>query len=438
MVERSPVFGKSGVSLTTQATIRLGELQPNTTYQGALNARRAWRRELRRVFDKVDYIALPTMKSLPPHKLLFERSAIFEARVLALQNTVAVNLAGNPAIAVPIPYADRHFPVTSLQLIGPNLSEGGLTNAARLIMTKAPVSLAATAITNVSEASMRQKVNPKAIRSVTRGTYFVRLSVFGWSRLVGSSTVLGDTAALMAKGDSFDQQLNAQKALDYYLPANKMEPDNVGSSRPHRAAISPPDERRVVEERKASARQYLSPVCATCRRARPEHCRGAALSGDQLRENAAATWQARIRSLPRRESRRQWIGLLQLDPANDTAWHILGRWNRVLADVSVVKRVLAEALYGDLPGQANEEAEKCLAKAIAINPNRLMHYIELGRIYAQMGRKEEARRYINKGLAMPNTEKDDPEMKEIGRETLKKTGLILRADDSLRPSARLV
>ena len=53
--------------------------------------------ELRRVFDKVDYIALPTLKSLPPHQLLFERSAIFEARVLGLQNTVAVNFAGNPA-----------------------------------------------------------------------------------------------------------------------------------------------------------------------------------------------------------------------------------------------------------------------------------------------------------------------------------------------------
>ncbi len=134
-------LGKSGVGLTTQATIRLGELQSNTAYQGALDARRGWRRELRRVFDKVDYIALPTLKSLPPHRMLFERSAIFEARVLGLQNTVAANFAGNPAIAIPIPYPDRHFPVTSLQLIGPNLSEGGLTNTARLIVAKAPVTL---------------------------------------------------------------------------------------------------------------------------------------------------------------------------------------------------------------------------------------------------------------------------------------------------------
>ena len=49
-----------------------------------------------------------------------------------------------------------------------------------------------------------------------------------------------------------------------------------------------------------------------------------------------------------------------------------------------------------------------------------MHYTELGRIYAQMGRKEEARKYIHKGMAMPDKEKDDPEMKEIGKQILQK------------------
>mgnify|MGYP003694409427 CR=1 FL=1 len=47
-----------------------------------------------------------------------------------------------------------------------------------------------------------------------------------------------------------------------------------------------------------------------------------------------------------------------------------------------------------------------------------MHYVELGRAYAQMGRTVEARRFIEKGLAMPNVEKDDPETKRRGRETL--------------------
>jgi amidase len=129
-------LGKSGVALTTQATIRLGELQYNTAYKAALKAQPDWQRKLGRVFDSVDFIALPVLKSLPPHKLLFERSAIFELRALALQNTVAVNYAGNPAIAIPIPFQGGGFPLTSLQLIGPRFSEAGLVNAARLIMTK--------------------------------------------------------------------------------------------------------------------------------------------------------------------------------------------------------------------------------------------------------------------------------------------------------------
>jgi Asp-tRNA(Asn)/Glu-tRNA(Gln) amidotransferase A subunit family amidase len=53
--------------------------------------------------------------------------------MLKLQNTVPVNFAGNPALAMPIPLHDEEVPVTSLQLIGPRLSEAQLLNAGRLL-----------------------------------------------------------------------------------------------------------------------------------------------------------------------------------------------------------------------------------------------------------------------------------------------------------------
>jgi len=53
--------------------------------------------------------------------------------VANLQNTVAVNFAGNPALAIPIPVNDRAVPVTSLQLVGRRLSEAELLNAGRLV-----------------------------------------------------------------------------------------------------------------------------------------------------------------------------------------------------------------------------------------------------------------------------------------------------------------
>jgi Asp-tRNA(Asn)/Glu-tRNA(Gln) amidotransferase A subunit family amidase len=56
-----------------------------------------------------------------------------EAQMLNIQNTVAVNFAGNPALAMPVPVRGEKIPVTSLQLIGPRLSEAELLNAGRLV-----------------------------------------------------------------------------------------------------------------------------------------------------------------------------------------------------------------------------------------------------------------------------------------------------------------
>jgi hypothetical protein len=47
-----------------------------------------------------------------------------------------------------------------------------------------------------------------------------------------------------------------------------------------------------------------------------------------------------------------------------------------------------------------------------------MHYVELGRVYARMGRTDAARSFITKGLAMRETEKDDSETKRQGQELL--------------------
>ena len=112
--------------------------------------------------------------------------------------------------------------------------------------------------------------------------------------------------------------------------------------------------------------------------------------------------------------------VIALDSGNDLAWQVLGRWNFALADVNGVKRALAQVAFGKLPTAKYEDAVHCFEKAIALNPNRLMHYIELGRTYVQMGKPDEARKCLAKGLAMPNTEKDDPETKDQGRQLLAK------------------
>src|SRR5260221_12409913 len=126
-------FGKLGVSAKTEAIIALGQFQYTTNYQNALQRQAEWQSTLNQVFKKVDFIALPTLQTLPPTIPLIGRIAILEARVLGLQNTVAVHSAGAPALAIAMPVNGRTVPVTSLQLVGPRLSEAELLNAGRLI-----------------------------------------------------------------------------------------------------------------------------------------------------------------------------------------------------------------------------------------------------------------------------------------------------------------
>src|SRR6266550_2562006 len=45
--------------------------------------------------------------------------------------------------------------------------------------------------------------------------------------LSGLAARAEDTNALIAKGDQFDKRLQAKEALENYLPANKLEPNNV-------------------------------------------------------------------------------------------------------------------------------------------------------------------------------------------------------------------
>ena len=88
--------------------------------------------------DRIDDYHSPRYQRFHLFKILQmppDGIGILEALVLKLQNTVAVNFAGNPALALPIPLIHDKVHVTSLQLVGPPRSEAALLNAGRFVET---------------------------------------------------------------------------------------------------------------------------------------------------------------------------------------------------------------------------------------------------------------------------------------------------------------
>ena len=221
------------------------------------------------------------------------------------------------------------------------------------------------------------------------------------------------------KGDVFDRKFQSDAALKNYLQAEKLEPKNARLlcriARQYRQLMTDATVREDELRLGGISLAYAQRAAALAPNDSEAQLSPAISYGKMMPYLGT---KEQVEDSPRiKEAADKAI---ELDPDNDTAWHVLGRWHQVLADVSLLKRTLGQLIYGKLPESTNEEAVTCFEKAIEINPHRPRHYIELGRTYAQMGRSTEARQFIEKGLAMPDVEKDDPEIKNRGRETLAK------------------
>ena len=229
----------------------------------------------------------------------------------------------------------------------------------------------------------------------------------------------GEADDLISKGNVYYDRLQASEALKCYLPAEKLEPRNVDLlvriSREYRHLMSDADGKGQKLKLGCLAKDYAERAVSIAPNSPNAQLAVAITYGKLLpyQGNKERVEASRVIKSAAEKA-------LKLDPNNDLGWHVLGRWYVTVADVGPVTKALGSMMYGKLPEATNEDAERCFEKAIALNPNRPMHYIELGRTFAQMGRPAEARKYITKGLAMADTEKDDPETKQKGREILAK------------------
>jgi tetratricopeptide (TPR) repeat protein len=228
---------------------------------------------------------------------------------------------------------------------------------------------------------------------------------------------LGDFTELVKQGDVHDVQFKPEAALLSYLPAEKLNPNDaallvkIARQYVYRMAELPSKADQIKSGRIALA--YSERAVKFEPKESDPHLAVAICLG---KLSPLVGNKERIEASFRIKTEAEMAA--KLNPKDDFAWHLLGRWNQELAQIGGMTRAVTMIVYGALPNASYDEAVKCFQKAIALNPNRLSHYVELGRTYALMGRKEEARKFIEKGVAMPNRDRDDPETKERGRKTL--------------------
>ncbi len=220
------------------------------------------------------------------------------------------------------------------------------------------------------------------------------------------------------KGDEAYAKLDNQAALNAYQKAVELDPNNYEALwKLSRAYVDVGETLKDKDKR----REYFKKAEEFARKAievNPDGSKGhLSLSVALGRVALDASPKERIRLS--KEIKAEVDKALQLDPNDDIAWHVLGRWHRKLATLSWIEKKFANIFLGGVPKEASlEKAAEAFQKAIELNPNHINHHLQLAITYEKMGQKEKAIAEYKKVLELPIKDADDPEHKAYAKERL--------------------
>jgi tetratricopeptide (TPR) repeat protein len=114
-----------------------------------------------------------------------------------------------------------------------------------------------------------------------------------------------------------------------------------------------------------------------------------------------------------REVRDQALEALKLDPKHSGALHVMGVWNAEVMRLNGFSRMIAKNfLGGQIFGEANwDNAQSYLEQAVALDPNRIAHRLDLAAVYADRNERAKAVEQYEWIARAPSTDFNDPNYK---------------------------
>ncbi|MDQ3949373.1 MAG: hypothetical protein M3282_03420 [Gemmatimonadota bacterium] len=245
------------------------------------------------------------------------------------------------------------------------------------------------------------------------------LAICALAQTAGAQTVAEHVAA----GDREQASMNTTAALRHYQAAVAADSTNYEALwKAARTAIDVGEAETNPASRKAtykSAEQYARRAVAANPRDAEGHFQLARALG-----RTALSLGKRDRVKYAGEVRTHALHALELDPKHAGALHVMGVWNAEIMRLSGLQRFAAKTLLGGkVFGEASwKEAVRYMEAAVAVEPERIVHRIDLGEIYEDIGDKAKAREQYEVVIRATATEPRDSTYKQQAADRLKKLG----------------
>lgn len=240
--------------------------------------------------------------------------------------------------------------------------------------------------------------------------------------LCGTRLALGqqNAAEHIALGDKEHASNNIARALAHYQAAIKIDSNNVSALT--KAAydavdlgeFDPSEQRRDTLYREAEA--YSRRAIALDSTNAETHFQLARAVGRR-----ALTMGKRDQVKFASEVYNEAQTALKLNPKHSGALHVMGVWNEHIMQLNGFTRMLAKTLLGGkVFGEASwDKAQADLEQAVALDPNRITHRLDLGMVYADRDMKEKAKEQFEWIARAPATDYNDIKYKELAARRLK-------------------
>lgn len=245
-----------------------------------------------------------------------------------------------------------------------------------------------------------------------------RLSLALFIFIFISDVGFSQTSAEMARADSLFENYHQQEALDAYNQILEDDPKNL-SALWHSSLLYSRLGNEFDDE--DQQKEYFNKAKARAERALevdPLHTQSNFVMAVAMGRMALIVG-AKERVAASRDIKKYAERSLEADSSNAGAWHVLGRWNYEISDLNFAERLAANVLFGGIPeGASNEKAAEYIEKAIELNPDMLLYYYDLAKVYDELGQEEQAVATCREALEMPSRAPEDDDTKEDCRELI--------------------
>lgn len=238
-----------------------------------------------------------------------------------------------------------------------------------------------------------------------------------WLALCFFGIVVSAHAQDVAAGDAALTQFNLDAALTAYRAAHIQAPDNYEATWKLARALA--DKSTLTKDRNEQKQCCVEAeqLARTAVSLKPDDSKGHAYLAVAVGKLALYEGGKRKVELGN-EVKKESEKAIKLNDKEDLAYHVLGIWNREMAELNWLLRKFAEMLYGKFPSASLDDATRYLEHAAELAPNVVPHRVELGVTLADARKWQEANDTLERALAMPRGWVTDDYYWSIARQNL--------------------